>query len=29
MRFMMLVIPKGYAKAEPGAMPGVKDVKLV
>ena len=26
MRFMMLVIPKGYEKAAPGAMP---DVKLV
>lgn len=26
MRFMMLVIPKGYATAEPGAMP---DAKLV
>jgi hypothetical protein len=26
MRFMMLMIPKGYEKAEPGAMP---DAKLV
>ena len=26
MRFMMLVIPKGYEKAEPGAMPDAKAV---
>lgn len=26
MRFMMLMIPKGYEKAEPGAMPDVKAV---
>jgi hypothetical protein len=26
MRFMMLVIPKGYEKAEPGKMPDAKDV---
>jgi len=26
MRFMMLMIPKGYEKAEPGAMPGAKAV---
>lgn len=27
MRFMMLVIPKGYEKAEPGAMPDPEQVK--
>ena len=26
MRFMMLMIPKGYEKAEPGAMPDAKAV---
>lgn len=26
MRFMMLMIPKGYEKAEPGKMPDAKDV---
>jgi hypothetical protein len=26
MRFMMLMIPKGYEKAEPGAMPDAKSV---
>jgi hypothetical protein len=26
MRFMMLMIPKGYEKAQPGAMPSVKAV---
>jgi len=26
MRFMMLMIPKGYEKAEPGTMPGAKAV---
>jgi hypothetical protein len=26
MRFMMLMIPKGYEKAQPGAMPDVKAV---
>ena len=26
MRFMMLMIPKGYEKAAPGAMPGAKAV---
>jgi hypothetical protein len=27
MRFMMLMIPKGYEKAEPGAMPDAKAVR--
>jgi hypothetical protein len=26
MRFMMLMIPEGYAKADPGAMPSAEDV---
>jgi hypothetical protein len=26
MRFMMLMIPKGYEKAQPGAMPNVKAI---
>ena len=26
MRFMMLMIPKGYEKAEPGKMPDAKDI---
>jgi hypothetical protein len=26
MRFMMLMIPKGYEKAEPGAMPSAEAV---
>ncbi len=29
MRFMMLMIPKGYEKAAPGAMPDVKAVKAM
>src|SRR6202171_4153898 len=28
MRFMMLIIPKGYKKAAPGAMPDAKRVEL-
>ena len=27
MRFMMLVIPKGYESAEPGTLPSVEDVE--
>jgi len=29
MRFMMLMIPKGYEKAEPGAMPDAKAVEAM
>jgi hypothetical protein len=29
MRFMMLMIPKGYEKAEPGAMPDAKGVEAM
>ncbi len=29
MRFMMLMIPKGYEKAEPGAMPDAKTVEAM
>ncbi len=29
MRFMMLVIPKGYEKAAPGTMPDVKAVEAM
>jgi hypothetical protein len=29
MRFMMLMIPKGYEKAEPGAMPDTKAVEAM
>ncbi|HXM95830.1 MAG TPA: YciI family protein [Candidatus Dormibacteraeota bacterium] len=29
MRFMMLIIPKGYKKAAPGAMPDAKRVELM
>jgi hypothetical protein len=29
MRFMMLMIPKGYEKAEPGAMPDAKAVSAM
>ncbi len=29
MRFMLLMIPKGYEKAAPGAMPDVKAVKAM
>ncbi|MGH9723262.1 MAG: YciI family protein [Bryobacteraceae bacterium] len=29
MRFMMLMIPKGYEKAEPGVMPDAKAVKAM
>ena len=29
MRFMMLMIPKGYEKAEPGTMPDPKDVEAM
>jgi hypothetical protein len=29
MRFMMLVIPKGYEKAPPGSMPDAKAVKVM
>ena len=29
MRFMMLMIPKGYEKAQPGAMPDAKSVEAM
>jgi hypothetical protein len=29
MRFMMLMIPKGYEKAEPGAMPSAEAVSAM
>src|SRR5919201_5662575 len=29
MRFMMLMIPKGYEKAKPGTMPEAKDVEAM